>query len=226
MSIAPIGVFGGTFDPIHFGHLRLAQEIAESVRMAEVRFMPGGTPPHRAAPQVTAQQRMEMVLLATAGNPLFTVDGREVSRSGPGYTVDTLTELRREIGDKRPLCLLLGADAFIELATWHRWHELFKLAHLIVAHRPGFAPETWPQRMPEPLAREYEARRLHQPFAVHLSPAGGIATHAIAALDISGSMIRDSLARGVSPRYLLPDPVLDYIRSNGLYVTQEVNEDR
>ena len=113
MSIAPIGVFGGTFDPIHFGHLRLAQEIVESVRMAEVRFMPGGTPPHRAAPQVTAQQRMEMVLLATAGNPLFTVDGREVSRTGPGYTVDTLTELRREIGDKRPLCLLLGADAFI-----------------------------------------------------------------------------------------------------------------
>jgi nicotinate-nucleotide adenylyltransferase len=223
---APIGIFGGTFDPIHFGHLRLAQEIAESVHMAEVRFMPGGTPPHRAAPQVTAQQRMDMVLLATAGNPLFTVDDREVRRSGPGYTVDTLIELRREIGPKRPLCLLLGADAFIELATWHRWHELFTLAHLIVAHRPGFAPETWPQRMPEPLAREYDTRLLHQPFAVHLSPAGGIATRAIAALDISGSLIRDSLSRGVSPRYLLPDPVLDYIRSHGLYVTQEVNEAR
>ena len=226
MSIAPIGIFGGTFDPIHFGHLRLAQEIAEAVRLAEVRFMPGGTPPHRAAPQVSARQRMDMVQLATAGNPLFAVDGREVSRSGPGYTVDSLEEMRREIGAKRPLCLLLGADAFIELATWRRWHDLFTLAHLIVAHRPGFAPETWPQRMPEPLAREYEARRLHQQFAVHLSPAGGIATYAIAALDISGSMIRDSLARGVSPRYLLPDPVLDYIRSNELYVTQEVNEAR
>ncbi len=226
MGTAPIGIFGGTFDPIHFGHLRLAQEIAESVHMAEVRFMPGGTPPHRAAPQVTAQQRMDMVRLATAGNPLFTVDDREVRRSGPGYTVDTLVELRREIGAKRPLCLLLGADAFIELATWHRWHDLFTLAHLIVAHRPGFAPETWPQRLPEPLAREYGARLLHQPFAVHLSPAGGIATRAIAALDISGSLIRDSLSRGVSPRYLLPDPVLDYIRSHGLYVTQEVNEAR
>jgi nicotinate-nucleotide adenylyltransferase len=223
---APIGIFGGTFDPIHFGHLRLAQEIAESVHMAEVRFMPGGTPPHRAAPQVTAEQRMDMVRLATAGNPLFAVDDREVRRSGPGYTVDTLIELRREIGPKRPLCLLLGADAFIELATWHRWHELFTLAHLIVAHRPGFAPETWPQRMPEPLAREYDARLVHQPFAVHLSPAGGIATRAIAALDISGSLIRDSLSRGVSPRYLLPDPVLDYIGRHGLYVTQEVNEAR
>jgi nicotinate-nucleotide adenylyltransferase len=226
MSIAPIGILGGTFDPVHFGHLRLAQELAESMHMAEVRIVPSGTPPHRAAPQVTAEQRLAMVRLAAAGNPLFTVDDREVRRSGPGYSIDTLTEMRRETTSTRPLCLLLGADAFLELATWHRWRELFGLAHLVVAHRPGFPPESWPERMPQPLAREYEARLLHQPFAVHLSPAGGIATQAIAALGISGSMIRDSLARGVSPRYLLPDPVLDYIRSQNLYVTQEVNESR
>jgi nicotinate-nucleotide adenylyltransferase len=194
--------------------------------MAQVRFVPGGTPPHRAAPQVTSLQRLEMTLLATADNELFLVDDREVKRSGPGFTVDTLTELRREVGADRPLCLMLGADAFIELATWHRWHEIFSLAHIVVAHRPRFAPETWPQRMPEPLVREYTKRLLRQPYAVHLSPAGGIATQAIAALDISGSMIRESLARSVSPRYLLPDPVLDYIRKHNLYVTQEVNEDR
>ena len=226
MAIRPVAVFGGTFDPIHFGHLRLAQELAESVHLEEVRFMPGGTPPHRAAPQVTAEQRLEMVRLALGNNPLFKLDDREVRRSGPGYTVDTLIELRGEVGAERPLCLLLGADAFLELATWHRWHELFSLAHIIIAHRPGFPPESWPARMPEPLAREYSARLMRQPFAVHLSPAGGIVTQAIAALDISASMIRDSLARDVSPRYLLPDPVLDYIRSNGLYVTQEVNEAR
>lgn len=226
MSVAPIGVLGGTFDPVHNGHLRLAQELAESMRLAEVRIIPAGTPPHRAAPQVTGEQRLAMVRLAVAGNSLFTVDDREIRRSGPGYSVDTLTELRHEAGSMRPLCLLLGADAFLELATWHRWRELFGLAHLVVAHRPGFPPESWPERMPQPLAREYEARLLHAPFAVHLAPAGGIATQAIAALDISGSMIRDSLARGVSPRYLLPDPVLDYIRSNNLYVTQEVNESR
>ena len=213
MSIAPIGIFGGTFDPVHYGHLRLAQELA-------------GTPPHRAAPQVTAEQRLEMVRLAVVGNPLLTVDDREVRRSGPGYTVDTLTELRQQLGPSRPLCLLLGADAFLELATWHRWHDLFGLAHLVIAHRPGFPPESWPARMPEPLAREYSARLLRQPFGVHLSPAGGIVTQAIAALDISASMIRDSLTRGVSPRYLLPDPVLDYIGHNNLYVTQEVNETR
>ena len=226
MAIKPVAIFGGTFDPIHFGHLRLAQELAESIRLEEVRFMPGGTPPHRAVPQVTAGQRLDMARLALGDNPLFKIDDREVRRSGPGYTIDTLTEVRRELGATRPLCLLLGADAFLELATWHRWHELFGLAHLIVAHRPGFPPESWPQRMPQPLAREYEARLLHQPFAVHLSPSGGIATKSIAALDISGSMIRDSLARGVSPRYLLPEPVLDYIRNQNLYVTQEVNESR
>ena len=136
-NVAPIGIFGGTFDPIHYGHLRLAQEIAESLRLAEIRLIPGGTPPHRAAPQVSSQQRLEMVRLAAAGNPLFTVDDREVKRSGPGYTIETLTELRREAGATQPLCVLLGADAFLELATWHRWHELFGLAHLIVAHRPG-----------------------------------------------------------------------------------------
>src|SRR5258706_7643 len=123
-NVAPIGVFGGTFDPVHYGHLRLAQEIAESIRLAEVRFIPSGTPPHRAAPQVTSLQRLEMVRLATAGNPLFTVDEREVKRSGPGYTIDTLLELRHETGATRPLCVLLGADAFLELATWHRWQEL------------------------------------------------------------------------------------------------------
>ena len=226
MSIAPIGIFGGTFDPIHYGHLRLAQELGESLRLAEVRIVPAGRPPHRAAPQVTAEQRLEMVRLAVAGNALLAVDDREFRRAGPGYTVDTLRELRREVGNSRPLCLLLGADAFLDLATWHQWHELFGLAHLVIAWRPGFPPETWPARMPEPLAREYEKRLLRQPFGIHLSPAGGIVAQPIAALDISATMIRDSLARDVSPRYLLPDPVLEYIRSNNLYVTQEVNENR
>jgi nicotinate-nucleotide adenylyltransferase len=215
---APIGILGGTFDPVHFGHLRLAQELGELLRLAEVRFVPSGTPPHRAAPHVTPPQRFEMVRLAVADNPLFIVDDREIRRSGPGYTVETLIALRREVGATRPLCLLLGADAFLELATWHRWHELFGLAHLIVAHRPGFPPESWPARMPQPLAREYEARLLKQPLAVHLSPAGGVATQAIAALDISATLIRESLARGASPRYLLPDPVLEYIQANRLYL--------
>jgi nicotinate-nucleotide adenylyltransferase len=158
-----------------------------------------------------------MVKLAVRDNPLFGVDEREIARSGPGYTVDTLRELRQEFGAERPLCLLVGADAFLDLATWNRWHELFELAHVVVAHRPGFPVEGWQERMPQPLAREYGARSLQQPLAVHLAPAGGIAVVAITLLDISATMIRDCLRSGRSPRYLLPDSVLDYIQSRRLY---------
>ncbi|MBI4206879.1 MAG: nicotinate-nucleotide adenylyltransferase [Betaproteobacteria bacterium] len=218
MSSAPIGILGGTFDPVHYGHLRLAQEVGEGLKLQEVRFVPSGTPPHRTAPRISAVERLAMVRLAVRDNPLFTVDERETRRSGPGYTVDTLTELRQEIGATRPLCLLVGADAFLDFATWSRWHELFTLAHVVVAHRPGFPVDTWQDRMPQPLAREYAARTLRQPLAVHLAPAGGIVIIPIAALDISATMIRDCIRAGASPRYLLPDSVLDYIQTRRLYV--------
>ncbi|HXF66920.1 MAG TPA: nicotinate-nucleotide adenylyltransferase, partial [Burkholderiales bacterium] len=174
-------------------------------------------PPHRGAPQAAAEHRLAMARLAAAGNPRLVVDEREVRRAGPGYTFDTLSELRAEAGEARPLVLLLGADAFLEFATWRRWHEIFALAHLAVARRPGFPLERWAERMPQPLAREYSARLVQQPLAVHLSPAGGIAVVEIPALEISASAIREMLGAGRSLRYLLPDAVLDYIRANGLY---------
>ena len=213
----PIGIFGGTFDPIHYGHLRLAEEIAEGAKLAEVRFMPSGTPPHRARPGADAQHRLEMARLATADNPCFKVDERETKRAGPGYTYDTLVELRQELGENRPIALLLGADAFLELATWHRWRELFNLAHIVVAYRPGFPIDTWQSRMPEPLAHEYAARYMQQPLAVHLAPAGGMAAVSMTGLDISATFVRNALHAGSSVRYLLPDRVLAYIRSHGLY---------
>lgn len=217
MANAPIGVLGGTFDPIHFGHLRLAEEVGETLRLEEVRFIPSGTPPHRSAPAVPAEHRLAMTQLAAAGNPRFMVDEREVRRAGPGYTYDTLKTLRAEQGETRPLALLLGADAFLEFATWHRWREIFGLAHIAVAHRPGFPVEQWSGRMPLPLAREYSARRMQQPLAVHLAPAGGIVVVPFTALDISATAIRDMLRAGASPRYLLPGAVLDYIRTHRLY---------
>ena len=217
MATGPIGIFGGTFDPIHYGHLRLAEEIMEAAKLAEVRFVPSGTPPHRSAPQAPAPHRVEMVKLAIAGNDRFSVDDRETTRKGYGYTFDTLTEVRAQIGASRPVALLLGADAFLELATWHRWRELFNLAHIIVAYRPGFAIDTWQARMPEPLAHEYAARYMQQPLAVHLAPAGGIATVSMTGLDISATFVRTALRSGASPRYLLPDAVLDYIRTHDLY---------
>jgi nicotinate-nucleotide adenylyltransferase len=217
VSTGPVGIFGGTFDPIHHGHLRLAEEVAESAKLGEVRFMPSGTPPHRTRPGADAADRLAMARLAVAGNPRFSVDDRETRRAGPGYTVDTLTELRSELGVSRPLALLLGADAFLELATWHRWRALFDLAHIVVAYRPGFPIDTWQARMPEPLAHEYAARHMHQPLAVHLAPAGGIAAVSMTGLDISATFVRNAVASGASARYLLPDSVLDYIRSRGLY---------
>jgi nicotinate-nucleotide adenylyltransferase len=214
---APIGILGGTFDPIHFGHLRLAQEAADALRLGSVRFVPSGTPPHRPTPAVSAEHRLKMARLATEANPLFGIDDRELRRAGAGYTVDTLAELRRELGATSSLCLLVGADAFLDFATWSRWHELFDLAHIVVAHRPGYPVDTWQNRMPQPLAREYGARTMAQPLAVHLAPAGGIVVVPIAALDISSTRIRECLRSGASPRYLLPDSVLDYIGRNALY---------
>jgi nicotinate-nucleotide adenylyltransferase len=217
MATAPIGVLGGTFDPIHYGHLRLAEELAERLRLEEVRLVPSGTPPHRSAPAVAAGHRLAMTRLAAAGNARFKVDERELRRAGPGYTFDTLKELRAEAGDARPLALLLGADAFLEFATWHRWREILGLAHVAIAHRPGSPVERWIERMPQPLAREYSARLMQQPLATHLAPAGGIVVVPLTALDISATAIRDMLQAGVSPRYLLPGAVLDYIRSHQLY---------
>jgi nicotinate-nucleotide adenylyltransferase len=216
-ATGPIGVLGGTFDPVHVGHLRLAEEIADLCKLAVVRFVPSAIPPHRATPKVTASDRLEMTRLAIADNPRFILDDCELKRTGPSYSFDTLSELRRTVGETRPICLIVGADAFLDIATWHRWRDLFSLAHLAVAHRPGFPVDSWGQRMPQPLAREYEARRLMQPLAIHWTPAGGIATVATTALDIAATRIREGLQAGRSQRYLIPDSVLDYIDSRGLY---------
>lgn len=214
---APIGILGGTFDPIHFGHLRLAQEVADRLRLTEVRFVPSGTPPHRTAPAASAADRLAMVRLAVADNPLFSVDECEIEKTDLGYTVDTLTLLREEMGVAQSLVLLMGADAFLDLATWSRWHQLFELAHVAVAYRPGFSVDTWQARMPQPLAAEYNARLVHQPFAVHVAPAGGITVVPIAELDISATKIREATHHGHSARYWLPDNIYQYIQEHKLY---------
>jgi nicotinate-nucleotide adenylyltransferase len=217
--LKPIGIFGGTFDPIHFGHLRLAEEMAEALALASVRFIPAGTPPHRTRPRTDAHLRLEMVRRAIAGNPLFQLDGREVGQPRLSYTVETLTDLRAEVGAAQPLCLLLGADAFLGLTSWHRWQDLFTLAHIAVAHRPGFPQSTWKDAMPEALRAELERRMAH-PHDLTGCAAGLVVTRPITALDISATHIRDTLRAGRSPRYLLPNAVLDYIQSNHLYLPE------
>jgi len=195
----------------------LAQEAASALGLKQVRFIPAGEPWQRGAPRAPASQRLEMVRLACAGNPLFKVDDREIRRDGPSYTVDTLTELRAELGQEQPLCLLLGADAFLGLASWHRWQEIFGLAHCAVAHRPGFAQSSWADSMPPALQQTLAARQTTDPSALAKTPAGQILIYPLTPLDISASHIRTGLQQGKSPRYLVPDAVLDYISQNKLY---------
>lgn len=206
-----IGVYGGTFDPVHFGHLRTAVEIKEALALDELRLLPARQPPHRANPGATPQQRLTMLELAIAGGDELCIDTRELEREGPSFMVDTLISIRREIG-QRPLCLILGIDAFQGLPTWHRWEELVDLAHLVVMQRPVFRPEIVGE-----LLTLVEARRTADPAALRSRPAGCIYFQEIIQLDISATRIRYLVRNGENPRYLLPDAVLEFIRRQGLY---------
>jgi nicotinate-nucleotide adenylyltransferase len=213
---SPIGVLGGTFDPVHFAHLRMAEELADAIGLSAVRFIPTGTPPHRGTPRVSGTQRLDMVRLAITGNPRFEADDREIRRQGVCYTFDTLNELRAELGE-RPLCLLMGSDAFSALTTWHRWEELFDLAHIVIAHRPGFSLQQLQSSLPGPLRKAYLQRLASSTGLLRRDSAGAIYAREITALDIAATQIRGLLAGGGSARYLVPKAVLDYIETNRLY---------
>ena len=213
----PLGLFGGTFDPVHFGHLRLAEEATDALGLAGVRWIPAGQPALRGSPQVSAAQRLEMVRLAIAGNPRFELDAAEVLAARTSYTVSTLERLRRPeaCGSERPLILLLGADAFAGLAGWHRWQEIFDLAHVAVAHRPGYRVDT--SSWPAALADTWHQRHRSDSAALATAPAGHVVSFAMTQLDISATKIRDLLSTKNSVRYLLPDTLTAYIQANHLY---------
>ncbi|MBI4989356.1 MAG: nicotinate-nucleotide adenylyltransferase [Rhodocyclales bacterium] len=210
----PLGLLGGTFDPVHYGHLRLAEEAREALDLAGVRWIPAGLPPHRPAPRVAAAHRLEMVRQAVAANPAFTVDDAETASGETSYTVTTLDRLRAEQGS-RPLVLLMGADAFLGLATWRRWRDLFALAHIGVATRPGV--ELSLEELPAELAAACAGRLDGNPDALKTAPAGRVVQFAMTPLAISASLVRARLAAGLSVRYLLPDPVREYIDLHHLY---------
>jgi nicotinate-nucleotide adenylyltransferase len=214
----PIGLLGGTFDPIHFGHLRLAEELAEVLDIAQVRVIPAGQPPHRGQPRATAPQRLEMARRAVAGNPRFLLDAREIDKKAPCYSVETLAALRAELPKNTPLVLFMGGDAFLGLTTWHEWRRIFDLAHIAVAHRPGYSLASWEDALPDPLRTLLSTRHCEHAAELAEKPAGRVFPHTITQLDISASQIRDRALRGKSLRYLLPDPVIDYINENRLYV--------
>ena len=206
-----IGLLGGTFDPIHIGHLRAALEVAEQFALDELRLIPSARPPHRGTPQVSAQARLDMVRLAVQDVPPLSVDDRELWRDKPSWTIDTLESLRAELGAEVQLLLLVGWDAFCGLPTWHRWPELLDHCHLVVLQRPDADSEA-----PEALRNLLAARSVGDPQAFK-GPAGQIAFAWQMPLAISATQIRERLASGRSIRFLVPDAVLAYIHAHGLY---------
>lgn len=207
----PIGVFGGTFDPIHYGHLRTAFEMLQALRFDDVLFTPCGDPPHRGTTFASAAERLRMVEVAIAGLEGFTVDDRELKRDGPSYTIDTLLTLRAEFPE-RALGLILGMDAFLGLPSWHRWQEILDTAHIIVAHRPGWkAPDIGPLGE---LLTEFGTHRVND---LHTTLQGRVHIHAVTQLEISSTEIRDLVAAGRDPRFLMPDAVRDEIEATGCY---------
>lgn len=204
-----IGLFGGAFDPVHFGHLRTALEVCQSLGLHELRLVPTGRPPHRDPPHAGAAQRLAMLELATADQPGLIVDPRELHREGPSYSVLTLRELRAAAG-ATPVCMVLGRDAFYGLDRWWRWEEVLDLCHLVVVERAqGVAPPA--------MAALLEERRCGGAAQLAARPSGLILPLSVTRLDISATDIRAQVAAGRSPRYLLPDAVYDYIRRHGLY---------
>jgi nicotinate-nucleotide adenylyltransferase len=206
-----IGIFGGTFDPIHFGHLRTAFELLQALRLNEMRFMPAGTPPHREETVASAAERLAMVQAATQGQPGFVVDDREIRRAGLSYSVDTMRTLRADFAHDS-LCLIVGMDAFLGLPKWHQWRELLDLAHLVVAHRPG-----WRAPSMGPLGELLVDRGTGRIGDLHESPAGRIYIHAVTQLEISSTEVRKLIAAGRDPRYLMPDAVRAIIDETGCY---------
>lgn len=216
--MGPVGIFGGTFDPIHFGHLRAAFELTELLDLERVLFIPAADPPHRGKPLADAATRLAMVHAALEDEENFVVDDREIRRPGPSYTVLTLEELRGEHG-AQPLVLMLGMDAFLGLPTWHRWRELLGLAHIAVAHRPGAMLPSAGE-----LGGLLEAHRARHRTDISGAPAGRIFVHPGTQLDISSTDLREALRAGRDPRYLMPEPVRRMINATGIYARQGETE--
>jgi nicotinate-nucleotide adenylyltransferase len=208
-----IGVIGGTFDPIHFGHLRPALEVTQALNLDEMRFIPSAKPPHRWQPEASSEDRLAMVKLAIQGVDKFVIDDREhqrfVDQNIDSFTVDTLASIRAEIGEEKPLCMMIGMDAFQSFTQWRDWQKILDLAHLVISHRPGYKAE-----IKEKWAQD---RLVKSSDVLNNSSAGKLFLSEVTQLDISATEIRKQALKGNSLRYLTPKSVCDYIYEHKLY---------
>ncbi len=210
-----IGILGGTFNPVHYGHLRMAQELAESLNLDTVRFIPAANPPHKDAPAISAEQRAAMVQLAIANNSRFVFDDRELHRAGASYTLDTLHSLRDELGKDVSITLFMGSDAFTKFDTWHRWQEIIELCHIALVQRPQLRGNE--HKLSQSLETFLHHHYSENSDDLRHAPCGFVTMRQITALDISSTAIRHALQHGNSVRYLMPDSVIDYIQTHQLY---------
>ena len=211
-----IGIFGGTFNPVHWGHIRTAVEIKNALVLEKMLLLPCGMPPHREQPEVSSEMRLEMLKLAVKDFPELEIDDRELKRKGPSYSVDTLQSLRTEMPEKT-FALSVGADAFLYLNTWHQWRKLFDLAHIIVAHRPGWSVDEVTEKLPDELQKEFTQRYVSDITKIEEKKSGYIVELKVTEIDISSSDIRQRVARNDSISGLVPAAVEGYIKKHGLY---------
>lgn len=208
----PLALLGGTFDPVHYGHLRCAEQARRELSLEYLYLLPAGQPPHRGEPQASVAQRLEMLALAHSEFPRLLIDDRETRRAGPSYMVDTLQELRAIYPD-RPLLLLIGQDAANQLHSWHRWRRLFDLAHIVILTRPEAHME-----YEQDLAEQVGLRAVDDARELSASRAGAILQLDVEPVDVSATAIKRHIRSGKTPRGMLPEPVLAYITENRLYL--------
>ena len=208
-----LGILGGTFNPIHNGHLHLAERLQQTLGFEAVRFMPAAIPALKDAPCVSAEQRADMVKLAIINHPTFEIDTRELERAGPSYTIDSLISLRKELGDKVSICWLIGSDAFAKLNTWHRWSELLNYCHFLVVKRPHSEELNWSSEVDALIV----AHQTNDVNALKKSASGKILIQEIEALDISSTQIRQHIASKENVGNLMPSNVINYIQKYHLY---------
>lgn len=208
-----IGIYGGTFDPVHFGHLRPALDVYSLLSLSKIRFIPCGVPAHRDAPVANSQQRLDMLALALERQANFMVDDREVNRSGTSYMVDTIKSLLKDFSDEK-FCLIIGMDAFVKLDTWKDWETIIELVSLVITQRPRFAPSSIPS---SDLIQYMDVKRVNDRASFLNSQQTQCFFCPVAQLDISATNIRDLVRAGSDVDYLLPEKVVNYIQENNLY---------
>lgn len=210
-------IFGGTFDPVHFGHLRSALEAREALGLETVRLVPSYIPPHREMPGTTAGQRVEMLRLAIDGVEGLGIDTRELQREGPSWAIDTLRSLREEIGKDATLYTIIGLDAFRLLNEWHEWQSLTDYAHIVILDRPGPQGLEGDISLAPELADFCQRKLAHDLQCLRGRPHGCMYKMRLTQLDISATRVREIIASGLSPAFMLPNEVIRYIRDNELY---------